>query len=141
MSGTGRHTTNYTDTFIEVADDTKAVAGQVPPAKAVPTVAQLQHALLSTAPYAYTSDDLLFEVYARRQGLADGDREAARRAFFSKGQACLRSSPLGKTYGWGTHHDAKGRVALYAVGSADYERLSSDPSVKHVRAMRSSRAS
>ena len=134
------HTTNYTDTFIEVAEDTKAVERQAPPPKDTPTVAQLHYTLLTEHPYTLTSDDLLFAVHVRRQGIADEDREAERRRFFSKGQPCLRSSPLGKTYGWGTHHDADGKVALYAVDSADYERLINDPTLRHVRAMRSSRA-
>jgi hypothetical protein len=63
-----------------------------------------------------------------------------RERFFSKGQACLRSSPLSKRYGWGTHHDAEGRVALYPVGSAEYERLRTDESLEHLTAMRSKRA-
>lgn len=40
------HSTNYTSTFIAVAEDTTARCGTQPKPGAVPTVAQLQHALL-----------------------------------------------------------------------------------------------
>lgn len=133
-------TTNYTDTFIAVSEDSDADGGEVPPrSSSGPTIAELQYELLSARPYELTSDDLLFEVHALRAGITEADRDRERAEFFSRSQACLRSSPLGKRYGWGTHHDAEGRVALVAFGSPDYERLSSDPSLKQTRAMRSSR--
>ena len=53
--------------------------------------------------------------------------------------AVMPASPLGKRYGWGTHHDAEGRVALVALGSSDYERLASDSTLTHRQAMRSRR--
>lgn len=133
------HTTNYHATFIEVADDCPTDHAVEPPAKDEPTIAQLHYALIAQRPYALTSDDVVFETYARRAGIADGDWEAARAAFFSKGQPCLRSSPLGKRYGWGIHHDADGRVALVPRESAEYDRLASDTGTAHTRAMRSRR--
>lgn len=134
------HTTNYLGTFIEVAEDCPATHAIEPPAKADPTIAQLHYELLAEHPYTLTSDDVVFETYARRAGIAPDERDAAREAFFSKGQPCLRSSPLGKRYGWGLHHDAEGRVALVPLESADYARLAADPEVAHTRAMRSKRA-
>jgi hypothetical protein len=134
------HTTNYSDTFIEVAEDSPADHAQEPPAKADPTIAQLHYELIAAQPYALTSDDVIFETHARRAGIPEADRAAARAAFFAKGQACLRSSPLGKRYGWGIHSDAEGRVALYARESDEYARLASDAGVAHTRAMRSRRA-
>ncbi|MCI9888668.1 hypothetical protein JT358_09375 [Micrococcales bacterium 31B] len=134
-------TTNYTNTFISVAPDCPLGHGEVPPQRgATVSSAQRQYELLSAAPYSLTSDDLLFAVYAERQGLAEGDLPAAREAFFAKSQACLRASPLGKRYGWGLHHDAESRVALVALGSEEYERLSTDESLQQVAAMRSRRA-
>ena len=53
--------------------------------------------------------------------------------------ACMRSSPLPKTYGWGLHFDAAGRVALVSLESPDYERLSRDPGLTQTRALRSRR--
>jgi hypothetical protein len=134
------HTTNYFDTFIEIAEDSPIEAAQEPPAKDVPTVAQLHYELIAAQPYALTSDDVIFEAHARRAGIDEADRAAARDAFFSKGQPCLRSSPLGKRYGWGVHSDAEGRVALVPAGSDEYVRLAADPDIRHTRAMRSKRA-
>jgi hypothetical protein len=134
-------TTNYHDTFIEVAEDSRATSGEVPSAKnGAPTVAGLQYAMLADAPYVHTSDDVLFGVHADRRGVPDSDRAAARAAFFSKGQPCFRASPLTKQYGWGVHADAEGRIALVAVGSEEYARLAADPGLQHLRAMRSKRA-
>lgn len=134
------HTTNYRDTFIEVAEDSPAAQAQEPPSKDDPTIARLHYELIAAQPYALTSDDVIFETHARRSGIDEAERDAAREAFFSKGQPCLRSSPLGKRYGWGIHSDAEGRVALVARESDDYARLSADPAVAHTRAMRSRRA-
>lgn len=134
------HTTNYRDTFIEVAEDSPAAHAEEPPVKDDPTIAQLHYELIAAHPYALTSDDVIFETHARRSGIGEAERDAAREAFFSKGQACLRSSPLGKRYGWGIHSDAEGRVALVARESDDYARLAADPAVAHTRAMRSRRA-
>src|SRR4051812_7602820 len=45
--------TNYHDTFIEVAENSRAIRGEVPPATSGrPTVAGLQYALVAGAPYA-----------------------------------------------------------------------------------------
>ena len=44
-------------------------------------------------------------------------------AFYSTSHACLRSSDLGKRYGWGIHADPDGRLAVYAVGSDAYASL------------------
>jgi hypothetical protein len=134
------HTTNYIDTFIEIADDSPASHAEEPPEKQPATVAQMHYALIAAQPYALTSDDVVFETFARRTGVPDSERDAARAAFFAKGQPCLRSSPLGKRYGWGIHSDAEGRVALYAVDSDDYARLAAADAVAHTRAMRSKRA-
>ena len=41
--------------------------------------------------------------------------------FFARPQACLRGSPLPKTYGWRLLFDDDGRVALCAVESPVYQ--------------------
>ena len=87
------HTTNYVDTFIAIADDCAAMAGTVPPSRTEPSVAELTHAVIAANPYRYTSDDVIFTVWAGR-GLVPQDRPAARAQFFAKGQPCLRSSDL-----------------------------------------------
>lgn len=131
--------TNYANTFIEVAPDSTAVDPEAPPTRATPSVAELQHQLLSEHPYTFTSDELLFEVHVIRTGISDAERAETRDAFFAKDQACLRASPLSKRYGWGTHHDSEGRVGLVGFGTREYERLSTDATLTHRQAMRSSR--
>lgn len=133
-------TTNYANTLIEVAEDCPATDSETPPIGAKRTIAALQYELIANHPYRYTSDDVLFEVYAIRNAIAGDARTVEREAFFAKDQPCLRSSPLGKRYGWGIHHDQDGRVALVPVGSPDYDALLRDASLKHVKAMRSRRA-
>lgn len=130
-------TTNYVDTFIAVSPDSEIAAAN--PAPKPGSVAAIQLELLQARPYGLTSDDLLFEVYARRAGVAEGDRAKERAAFFAKPQACLRASPLVKTHGWGLHHDAEGRVAAVAVESDDYARLKARADLKQTVGMRSRR--
>lgn len=133
-------TTNYTDTFIQVAEDCPVLAAEEPPVRGeAPTVAALHYGLIAERPYELTSDDVLFEVYAVRNAVPAEAREEARAAFFAKGQPCLRASPLGKRYGWGIHHDGQSRVALFPLESDWYWALAADPSLKQLRAMRSKR--
>ncbi|HVL32101.1 MAG TPA: DUF6157 family protein [Actinomycetota bacterium] len=134
-------TTNYYDTFIEVADDCPVTRAEIPPRKGKDkTVANLQYDFLHAAPYQHTSDDVLFHVHAIKNNIASRNAAAARDAFFSKGQPCFRSSPLTKRYGWGVHSDSKGRIALYAMDSKEYAMFARDKHVKHLKAMRSKRA-
>ena len=60
-------------------------------------------------------------------------------AFFANPQACLCTSPLVKTYGWGLHHDAQSRVAAYAVDSPEYRAFAKRKDLQIVRGMRNSR--
>nr|WP_243848585.1 DUF6157 family protein [Lysinibacter cavernae] len=111
---------------------------------AKPTIASLQYELLSSAPYARTSDELLFAVHLIRAGVDESQLKPSERAeafasFVAKPQACLRASPLGKQYGWGIHHDTDAKVALYGRGTAEYRRLADDSSVTQAMAMRLTR--
>lgn len=134
------HSTNYTNTFIQVADDCPVTTAQSPPLKGgAKTVACLQFELVLQHPYQYTSDDVLFQVHAIKNNISPTGLDAARQSFFSKGQACLRCSPLVRRYGWGFHHNAEGKVAAYGVESAEYKKFSNDKSLKQVKAMRSKR--
>ena len=135
------HTTNYQNTFIEVADDSPAAQGQVPPLKGESkTAAGIQFEMISKNPYKYTSDDVLFHVFAERKELTEKELEEARKRFFSKGQACMRASPLTKRYGWGIHNNDEGKVAVFAVESDSYEKLKNDKNLKTVKAMKSGRS-
>jgi hypothetical protein len=134
-----QHSTNYFDTFIEVAEDTKAVSGSIPPSKETKTVAEMQYALISKNPYKYTSDDVFFQVFADRNDLIKAEYIKARELFFSKGQPCFRASPLTKTYGWGIHSNHQGKVALYGMESTEYQKFLKDNTIKKVKAMKSSK--
>lgn len=133
------HSTNYTNAFIAVAEDCPTAVGTAPPEKIVPTIARLQYEMIRDNPYRYTSDDVIFLVHLIRNQLDPADAAALRAEFFSKGQPCLRASPLAKRYGWGIHHDADARVALYARESEEYMRLNQDTNLEQVKAMRSAR--
>jgi len=138
------HTTNYVHTFIAVAEDCPAEVGTVPPERKTPSVAMLTYRALADAPYSRDSDAVIFGVFADRKEIPAAERDDARATFFSKGQACLRASDLGRRYGWGTHHDGEGRVALVGRETPEYARLLGGEApdgtpVKVVRAMRSKR--
>ncbi len=133
------HTTNYFDTFIEAAEDTKVDCGTKPLVKEKQTVAEMQYELIVKYPYEYTSDDILFQVFANRNGLTKSELEQAREQFFSKGQACLRASPLTKIYGFGVHFDSNGKIAIYGVETSEYEAYVSDKTLKKVKAILSKR--
>lgn len=134
------HSTNYYDTFIKVAADSKVDQGTPPPSKVdKPTVAEMQFRLVSRHPYIYTSDDVFFQVFADRHALTEAEYAEARAQFFSKGQPCFRASPLTKTYGFGVHCDSKGRVALYGVESAEYQAFLANDHITKFEAMRSSK--
>jgi hypothetical protein len=129
--------TNYFRTFITASPDSKAVSGIVP--SKAGSIASLQHALLLEQLYAFTSDELLFEVHVRRNGIAQTDRDHERALFFARSHACLRASPLVKQFGWGLHHDEDGKVAAYGVGTDAYRELATRPDLKIVAGMRSRR--
>lgn len=134
------HTTNYENTLIEVADDCPAAGGEIPPMKSdAKTVAVIEYEMISKNPYKFTSDDVLFQVFAERKDLTESELEEARKQFFSRGQACMRASPLTKRYGWGVHSDNDGKIALYACDSPEYKKFISDGETKTVKAMKSKR--
>lgn len=133
------HSTNYTNAFIEVAEDCPADVGKIPPEKQEKTIARMQYELIAEHPYQYTSDEVIFAIYAARNGIGAATLEDKKVEFFSKGQPCLRSSPLGKTYGWGIHYNDESKMAIYPVESVDYARFKDDPTLNHVKAMKSAR--
>lgn len=138
---------NYQETFITVAPDCPVSHSSIPTTKGdARPIHLIQYELLSQQPYTFTGEELIFETYVRRLGLSAAEVQAKRdqlwHELFSKPQACLRSSALAKKYGWGFHYDSLGRIAIYAMESKEYRRLSrggpQDPKV--LAAMRSKRA-
>ncbi len=126
------HTTNYYDTFIQVADDSPATKCEVPPAKEPKSIAQIEYEMLVDSPYKYTSDDVLYAANGERRGIS-------REEFFCKGQPCFRSSPLTKRYGWGVHNNQDGKIAIYPVESVEYAAYVKNSNEKQLKAMRSKR--
>lgn len=134
------HTTNYFNTLVVVADDCPATKGEIPPVKGdQKTVANIQFEMISKHPYQYTSDEVLFEVYAHKNDLTPKQFQQARELFFSKGQPCFRASPLTKRYGWCVHYNAEGKMAIYGTETAEYQRILHDKSITILKAMKSSR--
>ncbi|CEJ71730.1 hypothetical protein SAMN05421866_2578 [Chryseobacterium oranimense] len=132
-----KHTTNYINTFIEVAGDCPVSHAETPPEKKIKTLAELQYDKIIKNPYRYTSDDIIFDCYALKNDIAENEKEEAKIRFFSKGQPCLRSSPLAKRYGFGIHHNQEGKVAIFPVESKEYQNFLNDDRIKKVKAMRS----
>ena len=127
-----KNSTNYIDTFIEVAEDCPVRSAEMPPVKEPRTAARIEYGMLIDNPYQYTSDDVLYESNGHRRGISRED-------FFARPQPCFRASALGKKYGWGVHSDKDGRLAIYGVESEEYKLLASDAGIRHLRAMRSSK--
>ena len=134
----------YTNTLIIVAEDCRATTGEVPPERAGnPSVASVQYAMLATAPARWTQEDVQLASAPGVRGrvdLSEADLERLRQEYFAQPRACLRASPLPKSYGWGLHYDGEGRITLHAVDSPEYGRLRSDPAITQLRAMRSHRS-
>lgn len=134
-----QHTTNYTNTLIEVAEDCLVFQAQIPVEKKEKTIARLQYEILIKNPYQYSSDDIIFECYAIKNDISEHEKQKEREKFFSKGQPCLRCSPLAKKYGFGFHHNSEGKVAMIPVESKEYQTLLNNSSVTKTKAMRSKR--
>jgi len=134
------HTTNYTHTFIAVAEDCPVDRSTVPPMKGdTKTIANWQYEILSQNPYRYDSDEVFFQIYTIRNDIPEQEIDEARQKFFSKGQPCFRSSPLTKRYGWGIHSNGESKIALFGMETAEYEQFMNDQSLAVVKAMRSKR--
>lgn len=134
------HTTNYHNAFIEVAEDCPISAAEVPPQKGMEkTIANIHFEMILENPYKYTSDEVIFGVFAQKNNIPVSELAVAWEKFFSKGQPCLRSSPLTKRYGWGVHSNAEGKVAIFPMESEEYRQFLKDNSLDHVKAMRSKR--
>jgi hypothetical protein len=135
----------YQNTFIQVAPDTTATQSKIPTPKGdKKTVPWLQYELLSSQPYHYSHEDLIYAVYIHQQNFSADELAARgteiRATLLSKEHPCLRASALTKQYGWGAHYNAEGKIALYALESAEYQAFSTAPAVRQLLAMRSKRA-
>lgn len=133
--------TNYYNTFIEVAEDTKATEGAVPPQRGTKkSVASYEFEILHQNPYRYSSDDVIFSVFAQRNEIPEAEYAKEQEQYFSKGRPCFRASPLTKTYGWGVHADAEGKIAIYGLETDEYQSFLADSEIQQKKAMRSKRS-
>ncbi|MBZ0275238.1 MAG: DUF6157 family protein [Anaerolineae bacterium] len=119
---------SYKDTFIQIAPDSDAEQGVVPQPKGDKKPAHLiQYELLMENPYRYTHEDLVYEVYIRKEGFSEAELAERgpqiRAELFQKGHPCLRASALTKQYGWGAHYNDEGKIALYPVESETYQHF------------------
>ncbi|SES98447.1 DUF6157 family protein [Paenibacillus sp. NFR01] len=137
---------SYTNTFIRVAEDCPVETGVIPVSgRERKTAHEIQYELLASAPYAYTHEELLYEVHVRHKAIPETEaKERApeiRDALFAKPHPCLRASMLPKRYGWGVHYDAEGKIAIYAKESPEYDYYATSPEagVTLLNAMRSKR--
>lgn len=133
-----KHSTNYYNTLITVAEDTKAVKGTRPPSDPEkPTIGSMQFDMIISAPFNHTSDDLIFNIHAQRTGIEPSEYEKSQQLFFAKGQPCLRTSVLAKSYGWGIYANQSGKIKLIDMASEEYTTLVEDTTVSKIGAMRS----
>ena len=136
---------NPTNTFVLASDDCPVDQGVIPTPKAdKQTLASLQYQILTSHPYRYTLDELILEVHLRRLGLSEAERAQQapqiRDELFRKSHPCMRASPLPKTYGFGVHYDQQGRIAIYPIDSAEYQRLAHSTDLTVVKGLRNRRA-
>lgn len=88
---------NYCNALIEVAEDSPAAVARLPQARAGrKTKALIEYELLAKHPYAYTEEDIAFEVHANLHDIPKADRPVERKKFLSKGHPHFRVSALAK---------------------------------------------
>ena len=62
-----QHTTNYTNSFITIAEDSPNANGEIPPLKGDnKTVANIQFEIISKNPYQFTSDDFFLKFLLKK---------------------------------------------------------------------------
>lgn len=133
------------NTFVSVAEDCKAEAGTIPKPKkdGKQTVAEVHYRMLVEEPYQHTQEEILFQssnLMRNTSGLTKEEKADLRAEFLSKSQACLRASPMGKSYGWGIHFDDQGRAAAYGRETAEYKELINNYLLEQTKAMRTKKA-
>ena len=78
-----KHNTNYYNTLITIAEDCKAVKGEIPPVRIDKlTVANLQFDRLIKHPDKINSDDLIFDIFAERNEILENDLVQEKQKFF-----------------------------------------------------------
>lgn len=137
---------HITDTFVRVAEDCPIEIGMAPVStRTLPPVHVIQYQLLSTEPYKYNLEELIYEVHVRHKQIPQEEqvtrKEEIWAELFSKNHPCMRASMLPKRFGWGVHYNAEGKIAIYAKESPEYDQfiMGEGEMLKLVYAMRSKR--
>lgn len=88
------HTTNYTKSFIQIAEDSKATEANIPPIKEIKkTIANIQFDMIYNNPYKYESDEVIFEGFAIKNEIKEHDKPEAKKNFFLKVSLVLGLRP------------------------------------------------
>ncbi len=130
--------------FIETATDCPTKIANIPRDKGEKqSIASIEYQLLTSKPYGYTLEELKFATYVRHKQISPAEVEAHRKQlwdeYFGRPYACMRASLLTKKYGWGAHYDENGKIVIYPVESAEYQRFVEDKNMKKYFAMRNKR--
>jgi surfactin synthase thioesterase subunit len=79
------HTTNYTNTLIEIAEDSPVSASVIPVVKNdKKTIAHYQYEKLSKHPLKYTSDELLFDIFVKEMTFRPQNWRKKNKSFFQR---------------------------------------------------------
>lgn len=137
---------SYTNTFIIVSADCPVTTSKVPvSSRAKKTAYEIEFDLLSSNPYRYNEQELIYEVHIRHKDLdtsyVSSHAEEIWQDLFKKPHPCLRASQLPKKFGWGIHYNEEGRIALYGMETDEYSDFTATGEGKPaiVPAMRSRR--
>lgn len=121
--------TNYYNTFIQVPSTCTRMNGIIPSKN---INAQLQFDLLFPNPCEFTSDELLFLVFAKINDIFEEDLNFERKKFFFTPVPCLRYSPLVTNFGWGIHCNHDGFIAMYGKESEEYNNCIFNNSIQKI---------
>lgn len=135
---------SYLNTFIKVSDDCPVHNSEIPVSKGDKKFAHvLQYELLTSNPYTYGHEELIYEVFVRHKQIPEAtiitDAERIRMELFSKDHPCLRASALIKRYGFGAHYNDQGKIAIYPMESREYNMFLKNKSITCLAGMRSKR--
>ncbi|MFK7804685.1 MAG: DUF6157 family protein [Anaerolineae bacterium] len=135
---------SYKNTFIEISPDSAATKSLAPTSTRTKKPAHIiQYELLTQNPYTFNHEELVFEVYVRHKEIPEAEladyHDKIWHELHSKGHPCMRASTLTKKFGWGSHYNSEGKIALYGMDSSEYANFVEDEETKNLLGMRSKR--
>ncbi|MEM5532434.1 DUF6157 family protein [Pseudoalteromonas arctica] len=100
--------------LILISPDSKTEVASIPPEGK--TVTRIAYEVLIENPYLYTEQEFMREVHIVRRKCSN----------LKINKYSIKRSDLLKKFGWGVHKDSNGKMALVAVDSDHYRRLSKE---------------